>query len=121
MKKNKELNIVNDQFGSPTPTSLISSAIGKIICDNKLNKKFGVYNLSPDNYCSWFDIAEKIAKKQKKFTNGINPISSKNFKSDASRPSYSCLDNAHFKKTFKMQIEDWSFYMDDFLNGLTND
>ena len=121
MKKNKELNVVNDQFGSPTPTSLISSAIGKIICDNKLNKKFGVYNLSPDNYCSWFDIAEKIAKKQKKFTNGINPISSKNFKSDASRPSYSCLDNAHFKKTFKMQIEDWSFYMDDFLNGLTND
>ncbi len=115
IENKNNIRVVDDQVGSPTPTSLISSSIGKILISDECNKKFGVYHLSPDNFCSWFDIAKKIHCFANDNEVEIIPVSSKEFKTDALRPSYSCLNNEHFKKTFKIHFKDWNFYMDKFL------
>lgn len=119
--KKKDLKIVNDQFGSPTPTSLISMVVGKILANEKLNTKYGVYHISPDNKCSWFDIAEKINLRFNTFANKIQATSSSKYKSNAKRPKYSYLDNALLKKTFKIKIMEWDFYMDDFLDDINDE
>ena len=121
-KNKKELNIVSDQIGSPTPTSLISSVINKLLVLHfKGSDCFGIYNLSPSGSCSWYEIGNFIlehVKDKKKFKlKTINKISSKEFKSLAKRPKYSYLDNSKIKKVLNVNIHDWKYYLKDFIDS----
>ena len=121
-KNKKELNIVDDQIGSPTPTSLISSVINKLLVLHfKGSDCFGIYNLSPSGSCSWYEIGNFIlehVKDKKKFKlKTINKISSKEFKSLAKRPKNSYLDNSKIKKVLNVNIHDWKYYLKDFIDS----
>ncbi len=121
-KNKKELNIVDDQIGSPTPTSLISSVINKLLVLHfKGGDYFGIYNLSPSGSCSWYEIGNFIlehVKDKKNFKlKTINKISSKEFKSLAKRPKYSYLDNSKIKKVLNVNIRDWKYYLKDFIDS----
>ena len=121
-KNKKELNIVDDQIGSPTPTSLISSVINKLLVLHfKGENYFGIYNLSPSGSCSWYEIGNFIlehVKDKKNFKlKTINKISSKEFKSLAKRPKYSYLDNSKIKKVLNVNIHDWKYYLKDFIDS----
>ncbi|HEB62693.1 MAG TPA: dTDP-4-dehydrorhamnose reductase, partial [Bacteroidetes bacterium] len=59
-KDRKELNVVNDQIGSPTYATDLAYAIMKIIKSNK--DLFGVYNFSNEGFISWYDFAKKIVE-----------------------------------------------------------
>lgn len=52
----KELNIVNDQIGSPTYTVDLS----RLLVDMSETEKYGTYNATNEEYCSWADFAEYI-------------------------------------------------------------
>ena len=111
-KNKKELNIVDDQIGSPTPTSLISSVINKLLVLHfKGENYFGIYNLSPNGSCSWYEIGNFIlghVKDKKNFKlKRINKISSKEFKSLAKRPKYSYLDNSKIQKVLNVNIKNF--------------
>ena len=121
-KNKKELNIVDDQIGSPTPTSLISSVINKLLVLHfKGENYYGIYNLSPNGSCSWYEIGNFIlghVKDKKNFKlKTINKISSKEFKSLAKRPKYSYLDNSKIKKVLNVNIHDWKYYLKDFIES----
>jgi len=121
-KNKKELNIVNDQIGSPTPTSLISSVINKLLVLHfKGENYFGIYNLSPSGSCSWYEIGNFILEHMKDKKNfklkTINKISSKEFKSLAKRPKYSYLDNSKIQKVLNVNIHDWKYYLKDFIDS----
>ena len=121
-KNKKELNIVDDQIGSPTPTSLISSVINKLLVLHfKGDNCFGIYNLSPNGSCSWYEIGNFIlghVKDKKNFKlKTINKISSEEFKSLAKRPKYSYLDNSKIKKVLNVNIHDWKYYLKDFIDS----
>ena len=121
-KNKKELNIVDDQIGSPTPTSLISSVINKLLVLHfKGENYFGIYNLSPSGSCSWYEIGNFIlehVKDKKNFKlKTINKISSKEFKSLAKRPKYSYLDNSKIQKVLNVNIHDWKYYLKDFIDS----
>ena len=121
-KNKKELNIVVDQIGSPTPTSLISSVINKLLVLHfKGENYFGIYNLSPNGSCSWYEIGNFIlghVKDKKNFKlKTINKISSKEFKSLAKRPKYSYLDNSKIQKVLNVNIRDWKYYLKDFIDS----
>ena len=121
-KNKKELNIVDDQIGSPTPTSLISSVINKLLVLHfKGENYFGIYNLSPNGSCSWYEIGNFIlghVKDKKNFKlKTINKISSKEFKSLAKRPKYSYLDNSKIQKVLNVNIHDWKYYLKDFIES----
>ena len=121
-KNKKELNIVDDQIGSPTPTSLISSVLNKLLVLHfKGDNCFGIYNLSPNGSCSWYEIGNFILEHVKDKKNiklkTINKISSKEFKSLAKRPKYSYLDNSKIKKVLNVNIHDWKYYLKDFIES----
>ena len=121
-KNKKELNIVSDQIGSPTPTSLISSVINKLLVLHfKGSDCFGIYNLSPSGSCSWYEIGNFILEHVKDKKNiklkTINKISSEEFKSLAKRPKYSYLDNSKIKKVLNVNIRDWKYYLKDFIDS----
>ena len=121
-KNKKELNIVDDQIGSPTPTSLVSSVINKLLVLHfKGENFFGIYNLSPNGSCSWYEIGNFIlghVKDKKNFKlKTINKISYEEFKSLAKRPKYSYLDNSKIKKVLNVNIHDWKYYLKDFIES----
>lgn len=55
---NKELNIVNDQIGSPTYTV----DLAKLLINMSFSENYGIYNATNEGYTSWADFAEYIFK-----------------------------------------------------------
>lgn len=55
---NKELNVVNDQFGSPTSTVDLAKAIINLIH----TEHYGTYHGTCEGQCSWYDFAKKYLK-----------------------------------------------------------
>lgn len=113
LKSKKKLSVVNDQFGSPTPARLVKDCILNLINVNK--RLYGIYNIAPNNICSWFDVAKFIAKEKELDSSNILPISSSNLERDALRPSYSFLDNEKFSKKFNYEFFSWQHYLKDYL------
>ncbi len=56
--KNKEVNVVDDQIGSPTYTVDLS----KLLVEMAHTDKYGTYNATNTGYCTWADFAEEIFK-----------------------------------------------------------
>ncbi len=90
----EEINVVNDQIGSPTYTKDLSKGIINII---KNKKEFGIYHLTNSGKCSWFEFAKEIAK-IKGFDCEINPCTTEEFPRPAKRPKFSVLNNNKIEK-----------------------
>lgn len=114
LSKKKKLDIVNDQFGSPTPTWLIKDCILELIRTE--NKSYDVYNIAPNDVCSWFDVAKFVAKELGVRSSVISPIKSSQFKRKALRPNFTFLDNKAFSELTNFNFSSWKIYMSDFLN-----
>ncbi|MHB1756082.1 MAG: dTDP-4-dehydrorhamnose reductase [Leptospirillum sp.] len=56
-QKGSPISVVSDQIVSPTPTYDLALAIKKLI---EQLPPFGIYHLTADGFCSWFDFAKKI-------------------------------------------------------------
>ena len=117
-KKNNEVSIVNDQIGCPTPTSLVVDVIIKIIKNHNAQNNYGVFNLSPNGYCTWFDIGNFILNDRYSSKSIIiKPVNSDYFNLDARRPKYSVLNNQKIVKTFDITFEKWDKYLKKFLKN----
>ncbi len=115
---NADLTVVDDQIGAPISTSGIVETIFKIISQHELTNNYGIYNISPNNFCSRHDMAEMIKKNFKNYSKKIYRIKSKDLNTEIARPQYSCLDNAYLKKTFKIKLKNWDDYLISFLEDL---
>lgn len=80
------LNVVNDQFGSPTFTA----DAAKTMVDLILSEKYGIYHVTNQGYCTWFDFASKIIEFTGLSTKVI-PVDSSSFPTKAKRPQNSRL------------------------------
>lgn len=115
-----ELNVVNDQFGSPTYAKDLADAVlknfvepylkeadqhehwlakGKVVGDAVV--PFGIYHLTNSGSCSWYEFAEEIFRLSEKNIK-INPVSSEEFIRPARRPHYSILLNSKIDS-----LRDW--------------
>lgn len=81
-----ELTIVNDQYGRPTWTRTLAEFMYFVI-DQKA--PFGIYHLSNDNACTWYDFAKEILKDTDV---KVLPVTSEQFPQKAKRPQYSVMD-----------------------------
>ena len=97
MKSKSELNVINDQVGSPTFAADLAEVILQII--NKKIWKPGIYHYTNLGKVSWFDFANDI-KSIYGFNTRIDSISSKEYSIKTKRPKYSLLDNSKIKNTF---------------------
>ena len=91
-KNQSEINVVNDQIGSPTSCKDLAICILNLIN----TEHYGIYHGSNNGQCSWYEFAKKIFE-IKNIDIKVNPITSKDFKSEVKRPKFSVLDNFMLK------------------------
>lgn len=108
--KNDTINVVNDQFGSPTYAKDLAKTIYKIIKKQVYIK--GIYHYSGEGQITWYQFCKaiyNIVKKnniiQKEIQ--IKPIPSKEFKTLANRPKNSYLSKEKIRYYFKINIPEW--------------
>jgi dTDP-4-dehydrorhamnose reductase len=108
-KGNSSLKVVFDQAGTPTYAADLANAIMTVISGvvrNKLALHAGIYNYSNEGICSRYDFATEIAK-EAGLDSRIIPVLSKDYQSEARRPSYSVLDKTKIKETYNLEIPHW--------------
>ncbi len=88
LSEKEEIDVVNDQIGSPTWSHDLAVKLRELI-----GKGYGIYHVSNTSKCSWHEFAVEIAK-LKGINKKINPITSDIFKRPAKRPAFSVLDNS---------------------------
>ncbi|MCT4686664.1 dTDP-4-dehydrorhamnose reductase [Vallitalea sp.] len=109
-KKNDTLNVVNDQIGTPTYTVDLIKVIAMLIkTDN-----YGIYHVSNEGECSWYDFTNKILQLTNNKTK-VFPIDSEQLNKPAKRPSYSVLKNYMLKHVFNYKTRSWEEALEEFL------
>lgn len=97
-KTHKQLTVVNDQFGRPSWTRNLAEFMTYAV-DNKLD--YGIYHLSNDNSCNWYEFATEILKGT---DTNVLPVTSEEYPQKAWRPRHSILDLSKTEATgFKIQ------------------
>lgn len=81
-----QLTVVNDQFGRPTWTRTLAEFMAFIVNEQA---DYGIYHLSNENSCSWFEFASEILKDT---DTKVLPVDSSQFPQKAKRPQYSVMD-----------------------------
>ncbi len=122
MEEREHLNIVNDQFGSPTCSRSIAEISGQIISKyikpnldvKSLYKQRGVYHLTSSGVTSWYGFAKEIKKlaesKKVKLNKPIQieGIPSDQYPTPAKRPKNSQLLLEKISDTFGIVCPDWN-------------
>lgn len=103
----EEINVINDQLGSPTYAADIGDVIMKLISKIEEGDSInGILNYCNSGVTNWYEFAEEI----KILTNSkckIYPIPSSSYKTDAKRPHYSVLDTSKIQKLLDLKIPYW--------------
>lgn len=102
----KEINVVNDQWGTPTYAGDLADAIIRILERNELPELEGIYHYTNEGVCNWYDFAKEIIELSGKDCI-VRPISTEQYPTKAKRPAYSVLDKTKIKKVFDLEIPDW--------------
>lgn len=85
----KEISVVNDQFGKPTYAADLAIATRQLV---EQKKPYGIYHISNDGVCSWYDFAKKIFE-IKGISVTVKPIPSEEYSTPTPRPKYAVLQN----------------------------
>jgi dTDP-4-dehydrorhamnose reductase len=119
-EENKELKVVNDQFGSPTYTLDLADAIKTLLSArySLLATNYGTYHITNSGHCSWYEFAKEIVS-LKQLNTQILPINSTECKRPARRPKMSILDNSKFINSFKLTLRPWQDALKHFLQKYT--
>ena len=104
MSEKPAINVVADQYGSPTYAADLAAAIIHIVQLGKWAP--GIYHYTNEGQTSWYGFAMAI----RELTNSpceVNPIPSAAYPTPARRPGYSVLDKSDIKQTYDIIIPDW--------------
>jgi dTDP-4-dehydrorhamnose reductase len=107
------LQVVADQFGSPTSAAELAKAIlaitGKISARKKID--WGTYHYCSKGFTTWHGLAEKIIDLAAPHTalqaRQVKAITTSQWPTPAKRPPYSVLDCSHIKSQFGIEPEPW--------------
>ena len=106
-KEKNEINVINDQLGSPTYAADLAGIIMKFVERTEQGKSFsGIVNYSNSGVTSWYEFAEEI----KLLINSncqINPIPTSSYPTPAKRPLYSVLNTSKIKDLLQIEIPSW--------------
>ena len=106
-EEKNEINVVNDQFGTPTYAKDLAVTCLSILNQiNSWESGVSIYNYSNEGVISWFDFATEIMKLGS-LDCKVNPISTDQFPTRAKRPKFSVLDKAKIKNTFNIEVPYW--------------
>jgi dTDP-4-dehydrorhamnose reductase len=101
-----QLNVVNDQIGSPTNARDLAYFI--ILLTENISKirKVEIFHFSNEGVCSWYDFAKEIIA-MSNINCKVKAVSSEEFKQDANRPPYSVLNKKKISEFCNADIPYW--------------
>ena len=106
-REKEELEVVEDQFGKPTYAVDLANKIREMI---KTKKEFGIYHITNEGVCSWFQFAKKIVELAK-LNARVVPITSEKLNRLAKRPKYSVLSNTKLSS-----LRQWNLALEDYMS-----
>ena len=128
-----EINVVNDQIGTPTYAGSLAQLI-VAICERMtpLEGKDtipllenGIYHFTDEGVASWYDFAAAVNDRYFAGTRGmciVNGVTTKEYASKTKRPYYSVLDKTKVKRDFKGLFfpTNWRTYVNLVVEKLLN-
>ena len=106
----KPLKVVNDQCLTPTSTAELAQKVSELI----ETPRFGLYHLTNEGQCTWFEFAKKIFFLLRKEVQ-ITPLGSEDYGAPAKRPSFSVLENKKARDIDLTPFSDWQTALKDYL------
>ena len=97
-----EVNVVDDQYGSPTYTVDLS----KLIADMIVTDRYGIYHAHNEGVCTWADIAEETFRLSGSDTK-VNRIASDQYPMKAKRPNNSRMSTDSLTENGFNLLPDW--------------
>ena len=119
-QKFDELNVISDQFSSPTNASDLAKVIIQIINHKKFrnhDQLTQIYHYSSYGVCSWFEFAREILELAN-IDCQVNPIETKDYLTAARRPKYSLLNTDKIVKSFDLEIPFWKDSLKEYIDNL---
>jgi len=110
-KTHDHLTVVNDQKGRPTWTKTLSEFMIYAM-ENEI--PYGLYQLSNEESCTWYEFAKEILKEQNV---KIDPVTSDEFPQRAYRPKHSVMDLAK-AESVGFEIISWKEALSNFINDV---
>lgn len=111
-KTKNSIDLVNDQYGSPTSTKDLVKCIKNLIH----TENYGTYHGTCNGVCTWYEFACKIFE-IKNININVNPVTSMDFKTIAKRPTFSVLDNFMLRIN---NIDTFNYWEDSLVEYLNN-
>ena len=115
-----QLNIISDQFGTPTYANDLAQTIIDILNKYKFNERempSEIYHYSNEGECTWFDFAKEIVDILQIDCN-LSPITSDDYPQLAKRPKYSVLSKKKISEEFDLNINYWKDSLKSCLQNL---
>lgn len=109
----QELNVVCDQIGSPTYTKDVAGLLVKMFLSNVK----GLYQVTNEGYCSWYEFAEFIFKESRKKVK-VHPILTKDYKTLAPRPLNSKMSKERLDDIEMKRLPEWQDAVKRYLREL---
>lgn len=98
----KELNVVGDQYGSPTYTF----DLAKLLLDMTETEKYGVYHASNEGFTTWADFAKEIFQVAGKAVK-VKSITTEEYPTKAVRPKNSRMSKDKLEKNGFTRLPAW--------------
>lgn len=103
MRDRESINVINDQFGSPTYAADLADAVLQIAIRTEMQG--GIYHYSNEGVISWYDFAVAIRDEAALKCN-ILPIDTSGYPTPAKRPGYSVMSKEKIK-SIGIGLKDW--------------
>jgi len=109
MKERESIGVVSDQSGTPTWAFDLASAVADMIA--KPDPKPGIYHYTNDGQTTWYEFAREIHRLGREMgllerDCAINPLTTAQYPTKASRPAYSVLSKDKIKST-GIKVPEW--------------
>lgn len=110
-KDRDELNVIDDQLGSPTYTK----DLAPVLVDMIETDKYGVYHATNEEFCSWCEFAKEIFKIAN-IKIKVNPISTDMYPTKAVRPMNSKMSKSKLEQSGFKKLRRWQDALVDYIN-----
>ncbi|MBO1511889.1 dTDP-4-dehydrorhamnose reductase [Metabacillus bambusae] len=108
-----ELNVVGDQYGSPTYTSDLALLLLEMI----KTEKYGIYHASNEGFCNWAEFAQEIFYLSEKNVK-VNAITSEDYPTRAVRPKNSRMSKQKLVESGFSLLPKWQDALQRYLEEL---
>lgn len=108
-----EVNVVNDQVGSPTYTY----DLARLLVDMIETEKYGRYHATNEGLCSWYDFAVEIFR-QMGMKVKVHPVDSSQFPAKAERPKNSRMSKDKLEEQGFTRMPLWQDALSRYLKAI---